>query len=79
MQFIVTLLSFSFKVRKGTKQHSVQRKEDLNVDDIFSSGQSSDKFISDASCDYARYDFGTSFSKPATLKLWLATKRGGEE
>ena len=29
--------------------------------------------------DYARYDFGKSFSQPATLKLWLATKRGGEE
>ena len=29
--------------------------------------------------DYARYDFGTTFSQPATLKLWLATKRGGEE
>ena len=29
--------------------------------------------------DYARYDFGKTFSQPATLKLWLATKRGGEE
>ena len=29
--------------------------------------------------DYARYDFGTTFSQPASLKLWLATKRGGEE
>ena len=29
--------------------------------------------------DYARYDFGSTFSQPATLKLWLATKRGGEE
>lgn len=29
--------------------------------------------------DYARYDFGTSFSQPATLKLWLATKRGGKK
>ena len=29
--------------------------------------------------DYARYDFGKTFSQPAKLKLWLATKRGGEE
>ena len=29
--------------------------------------------------DYARYDFGKTFSQPATLKLWLATKRGGKE
>ncbi|MBR4784529.1 MAG: hypothetical protein IK012_04655 [Fibrobacter sp.] len=29
--------------------------------------------------DYARYDFGKTFSQPAQLKLWLATKRGGEE
>lgn len=28
--------------------------------------------------DYARYDFGTSMKSPATLKLWLATKRGDE-
>lgn len=28
--------------------------------------------------DYARYDFATSMNKPATLKLWLATKRGDE-
>ena len=26
--------------------------------------------------DYARYDFSTIKSKPATLKLWLASKRG---
>ena len=28
--------------------------------------------------DYARYDFSTIKSKPATLKLWLASKRGEE-
>lgn len=29
--------------------------------------------------DYARYDFANMMKKPATLKLWLATKRGDEE
>lgn len=28
--------------------------------------------------DYARYDFSTSFEKPVSLKLWMATKRGDE-
>lgn len=28
--------------------------------------------------DYARYDFTSMMNKPATLKLWLATKRGDE-
>jgi hypothetical protein len=28
--------------------------------------------------DYARYDFSSIKSKPATLKLWLASKRGGK-
>lgn len=28
--------------------------------------------------DYARYDFTESMKKPATLKLWLASKRGDE-
>ena len=29
--------------------------------------------------DYARYDFSSMMQKPATLKLWLATKRGGDD
>ena len=29
--------------------------------------------------DYARYDFSSMMKKPATLKLWLATKRGGDD
>lgn len=29
--------------------------------------------------DYARYDFSTAVDNPMTLKLWLASKRGGEE
>lgn len=29
--------------------------------------------------DYVRYDFSNMMKKPATLKLWLATKRGDEE
>ena len=28
--------------------------------------------------DYARYDFTSIKNKPATLKLWLASKRGQE-
>jgi hypothetical protein len=28
--------------------------------------------------DYARYDFTEIMKKPATLKLWLASKRGDE-
>ena len=28
--------------------------------------------------DYARYDFTSIKNKPATLKLWLASKRGEE-
>ena len=29
--------------------------------------------------DYARYDFSSMMQNPATLKLWLATKRGGDD
>ncbi|SIN83839.1 hypothetical protein [Fibrobacter sp. UWB11] len=40
------------------------------------SGDTLQVFTSDR--DYARYDFSTIKSKPATLKLWLASKRGEE-
>ena len=40
------------------------------------SGDTLQVFFSDV--DFARYDFSTIKSKPATLKLWLASKRGEE-
>lgn len=43
------------------------------------SGKSDSSYVFFSHFDYARYDFGTTFSQPASLKLWLATKRGGEK
>ena len=49
----------------------------VNGDTIkVTSGDTLQVFTSDR--DYARYDFSTIKSKPATLKLWLASKRGEE-
>lgn len=55
----------------------LQDKDSLYMDYKTSDGDSVYVFFKHF--DYARYDFGKTFSQPARLKLWLATKRGGEE
>ena len=67
--------NFKMMVRLGWPV--LQAKDSAYVDYITSDGDSSYVFFSHF--DYARYDFSTTFSQPASLKLWLATKRGGEE
>ena len=67
--------NFKMMVRLGYPV--LQPTDSLYKNYITSEGDSSYVFFSHF--DYARYDFGTTFSQPATLKLWLATKRGGEE
>ncbi|WP_295678380.1 hypothetical protein [uncultured Fibrobacter sp.] len=56
------------------------KKRVFNGDTIemkYAKGDTVYKFLS--YYDYARYDFSTMMQKPATLKLWLATKRGGDD
>jgi len=49
-------------------------------DTVFNATDASDtSYAFSTFYDYARYDFGKTFSQPATLKLWLASKRGDEE
>jgi hypothetical protein len=67
--------NFKMMVRLGWPV--LQAKDSAYVDYITSDGDSSYVFFNHF--DYARYDFSTTFSQPASLKLWLATKRGGEE
>jgi hypothetical protein len=67
--------NFKMMVRLGYPV--LQAKDSTYQNYVTEDGDSSYVFFSHF--DYARYDFGTTFSKPATLKLWLATKRGGEE
>ena len=60
----------------------LQSMDSAYVDYAFkdsTTGKTDTSYVFFSHFDYARYDFCTSFSKPATLKLWLATKRGGEE
>ena len=67
--------NFKMMVRLGYPV--LQDKDSLYADYKTEDGDSVKVFFK--YFDYARYDFGKTFSQPANLKLWLATKRGGEE
>ena len=67
--------NFKMMVRLGYPV--LQATDSTYANYVTDDGDSSYVFFSHF--DYARYDFGTTFSQPATLKLWLATKRGGEK
>lgn len=55
----------------------LQEKDTAYVNYKTESGDSSYVFFS--YFDYARYDFSNTIENPMTLKLWLASKRGGEK
>lgn len=63
-----------FKMMMRLGYPVLQEKDSTYADYITASGDTSRVFFTHF--DYARYDFTQSMSKPATLKLWLASKRG---
>ncbi len=63
-----------FKMMMRLGYPVLQEKDSTYANYITASGDTSRVFFSHF--DYARYDFTQSMSKPATLKLWLASKRG---
>lgn len=72
--------NFKMMVRLGwpVLQAKDSLYKDYAVKDT-TTGKTDSSYVFLSDFDYARYDFGTTFSQPASLKLWLATKRGGEE
>lgn len=64
----------TYKDRVFTKADSVEIANGNVIK--AASGDTLEVFFPDV--DFARYDFSTIKSKPATLKLWLASKRGEE-
>ena len=64
----------SYSGRVFTKADTLQLSNGQTIN--VASGDTLRVFMSDY--DYASYDFSTVKSKPATLKLWLASKRGEE-
>lgn len=58
--------------KDSTYENYIKTKDDDN----FKAGDTSFVFLNHF--DYVRYDFSNMMKKPATLKLWLATKRGDE-
>ena len=66
----------SFKIMMRLGYPVLQDKDTTYKDYITAKGDTSLVFLSQF--DYARYDFTPSMKNPATLKLWLASKRGNE-
>ena len=66
----------TFKMMMRLGYPVLQEKDDAYKNYITSKGDTSYVFLSQF--DYARYDFTESMKKPATLKLWLASKRGND-
>ena len=72
--------SLIFDKETSLYDHAVDQADTIRLANgdsiIVAKGDSLQVIKSDV--DYARYDFSTIKSKPATLKLWLASKRGEE-
>ena len=66
----------TFKMMMRLGYPVLQDKDSSYTNYITSKGDTSYVFFSQF--DYARYDFTEIMKKPATLKLWLASKRGNE-
>ena len=66
----------TFKMMMRLGYPVLQDKDSSYTNYITSKGDTSYVFF--AQFDYARYDFTEIMKKPATLKLWLASKRGDE-
>ena len=72
----------SFKMFMRLDQSVLLPKDSLFYDRVASNNDTKDVFYPTgydyARYDFARYDFSSIKNKPATLKLWLASKRGEE-
>ena len=66
----------TFKMMMRLGYPVLQEKDATYKNYITSTGDTSYVFLSQF--DYARYDFTETMKKPATLKLWLASKRGND-
>ena len=66
----------TFKIMMRLGYPVLQEKDTAYTDYITSKGATGFVFLSHF--DYARYDFSEIMKQPATLKLWLASKRGDE-
>lgn len=64
----------SFKMTMHLERSVLDAKDSVYGNVIKDNGDTS--FVFFPYQDYARYDFSTIKTKPATLKLWLASKRG---
>jgi len=66
--------SLKFMMRLG---YPFLQEKDTNYV-TYATANGDTNYVFSSYLDYARYDFSSSFEKPVSLKLWLASKRGDE-
>lgn len=65
----------SFKMMMRLERSVLLDKDTIFFDNTYNGDTS---YVFFPYSDFSRYDFTSIKNKPATLKLWLATKRGDE-